>query len=236
MIDFAQGGKPLDDKRFINSGKNDKLVQYRMWADSFTGLIPKGQSISKPLNSENVQVNLKAFGEINKGFFNPPTVEFRNTENGKLFDRFSISIMRDYFPDDEDLTLEEMGIKIVELEFIINVVFEGVLWQHEMHTLFLRRGENIYQSMTQFFTTDTIYSSQGLLPFSIDFWTDFNLNISGTHNLGTLILGNTSLDMSLKKALINRGSSEYLYNPIFNNSLSPIEFFATDIRIVRGWA
>lgn len=76
--------------------------QYRMWRDSGDILIPVGQSTTKPLTPEKANYNVRTYGEIHKGVFQPPYVDFTNTfQNPKRFDAFRLATFRDYNPNPE---------------------------------------------------------------------------------------------------------------------------------------
>lgn len=123
LQDFNGQGSPLDDKRLTKSNTTDAgAQQYRIWHDGQQILVPKGQSISKPLSSENVSANTGVFGDINKGYFQAPVVEFRNTIDYLLFDRFRLRIIRDELPTDPDIDWpDDLGVHTVLIRF--NVVF-----------------------------------------------------------------------------------------------------------------
>lgn len=238
IIGYDGTGKPLDDKRLSLSGTTEAGEQvYRIWHDGQQILVPRGQSITKPLAPENVGVNTGVFGRIRKGYFQQPIVEFRNTNENRLFDRFMLSTYRDEFPDDPDTDLETLGAYIVDLQFTLVIDFNGYHWEIPKTIILYRVGENIYQTADSYnITTYTPYSTQGVQEYNIEMAAYFNIDIAETHALGELPFGGHILHMGLQNCRINRGSSEYLYNQIFNRNLPNITFSATEISVKRGWS
>lgn len=237
---FYEGqGRPLDDKRLTGAGTTEAgLQQYRIWHDAQQILVPKGQSITKPLMPENVGVNTRVHGSINGGYFQSPVVEFRNTNDGLLFDRFHLSTWRDEFPTDPDTDIDLLGVYLLDMSFNLAINFNGFQWDIPKYVTFIRTGENQFQTPDAYsITTYTPYSSQGSQEYNIEMLAYFNIDIVETHELGELQLGGHKLHMGLQNCRINRGSSEYLYNRIFNpNLLPPITFTATNITLLRGWS
>lgn len=123
LQDFNGQGSPLDDKRLTKSGTTPAgNQQYRIWHDSQQILVPRGQSVSNPHRNENVQANTGVFSDIRKGYFRRPVVEFRNTIDYLLFDRFFLSTWRDELPTDPDIDWpDDLNINTVLLHF--NIVF-----------------------------------------------------------------------------------------------------------------
>lgn len=237
MNNFNGQGKPLDDKRLTLSGTTKAgEQQYRIWRDSQQILVPKGQSITKPYATENVQANTGVFGDIRKGYFQSPTVEFRNTQDYNLFDRFRLSSYRDEFPTDPDIDLETMGIYLLDMELTLVINFNGYQWEIQKDISLLRKSPNVYQTYDAYhITTYTPYNNQGIREYSIEFFSYFNIGLSETHILGDIGFGGHTLYMGLQNCIINRGASQYLYTPIFNPNISEITFTAKDIKIERGW-
>lgn len=235
---YAGQGLPLDDDRLTLSGTTEAgEQQYRIWHDSQQVLVPKGQSTTKPLQPENVQVNTSVFAGIRRGYFQAPIVEFRNTVDYELFDRFKLATFRDYIPVDPDLTLETLGFQLIDLSFTLNIQWHTYQWAIPKMITLVRVGENLFQTADAYsITTYTPYSSQGTLEYNMEMHSYFNIGIAETALLGTLQIGGHELHMGLQNLRINRGSSEYLFNPIFNKTLPDITFWATDINIDRGWA
>lgn len=238
MNNFNGQGSPLDDKRLSLSGTTDAgEQQYRIWRDSQQILVPRGQSISKPNAPENVQANTGVFAGIKKGYFQSPIVEFRNTNDYRLFDRFKLTTYRDDFPIDEDTDLETLGMYLLNLEFTLVINFHEYQWEIPKSVSLVRIGENLYRTDDSYqLTTYALYSQQGVQEYNIEFSTYFTVGVTGTHELGVLQLGNHILYMQLQNCRVNRGSSEYLFNNIFNKTLPPITFTANDIVIARGWS
>lgn len=118
---FTGQGKPLDDKRLSLSGTTDAGdQQYRIWSDGQQILVPKGQSITKPLMPENVSANVRAFASIRRGYFRKPTVEFRNTVDFLLFDRYFLQTYRYDLPDDSIVDWHDhLGIEMLRLRYSI---------------------------------------------------------------------------------------------------------------------
>ena len=114
-------GNPLDDNRLTLSGTTDAgQQQYRIWHDSQQVLVPKGQSTTKPLNSENVQVNTTAQGFIGQGYFSKLMVEFRNTIDAKLFDRFYLKSSRFAMPMDPIIDwLDDLDVNTIVVRYTI---------------------------------------------------------------------------------------------------------------------
>lgn len=139
MNDFNGKGYPLEDDRLTLSGTTPAgEQQYRIWRDSQTILIPKGQSTTLVGQNENVQANTGVFSSISQGYFRYPVVEFRNTIDYKLFDRFYLRTFRDgnELPTDvnifynKDLWLSALKIKY-EVAFSAGEFAgydSGVLW------------------------------------------------------------------------------------------------------------
>lgn len=235
--DFNGGGKPLDDKRLTLSGTTEAgQQQYRMWHDSQQILVPRGQSITKPLMPENVQANVGVFGSIKKGYFQSPVVEFRNTIDYKLFDRFNMSTYRDYFPDDPDTELDTLGFYLIDLNFTLVVEWYTFAWEIPKNITLIKIDKNIFQTPNaHLITTYTPYDAQGGQEYNVEFSCFFNIGLSENFDLGILPFGNHILSLGLQNCKINRGSSEYLYNPTFNPSLPKIKFSAKNIKPLRGW-
>lgn len=230
-------GKPLDDKRLTLSGTTPAGKQsYRIWHDGQQILVPRGQSITKPKSPENVAANTMVFGDINKGYFQSPVVEFRNTTDFKLFDRFKLSIYRDELPDDPDTDLETLGFYLLDMQFTLVINWHTYQWEIPKSVTFIKVGTNLFQTVDAYsITTYTPYSSQGLQEYNMEINTFFNIDIAETAELGELPFGGHKLHMGLQNLRINRGSSEYLYNPLFNRTLPNITFSATNIKVLRGW-
>ena len=235
---FYEGqGKPLDDKRLTGAGTTEAgLQQYRIWHDAQQILVPKGQSITKPLMPENVGVNTRVHGSINKGYFQSPVVEFRNTNDGLLFDRFNLSVYRDEFPDDPDTDLETLGFYLIDLQFTLVIKWHTYEWNIPKNVTMVKVGTNLFQTPDTYqITTYTPFSSQGLQEYNMELSTFFNVGIAETGELGVLPFGGHILHMGLQNLRINRGSSEYLFTQLFNPNIPNISFSATDIKVVRGW-
>lgn len=238
IIGYDGQGSPLDDKRLTLSGTTEAGEQvYRMWHDGQQILIPKGQSISKPLMSETVGANTSVFGRIRKGYFQSPIVEIRNTDANLLFDRFMLSTYRDDIPTDPDTDLETLGARMVDLSFTLVVKWHTYEWQFERLATFIKVGTNQYRTVDAHqITTYTPYFAQGEQEYNIEISSFFNIDISETSSLGELPLGGHILHMGMQNCRINRGSSEYLYNPHFNATLPDISFSAIDISVERTWS
>lgn len=238
MNNFNGKGSPLEDKRLTLSGTTSAgEQQYRIWRDSQQILVPRGQSITKPNAPENVQANTGVFAGIRKGYFQSPIVEFRNTHDYKLFDRFNISTFRDEFPTDPDTDLETLDVYTIDITFNLIVQWYTYQWEINKSITMYKAGTNLYTTPTPYhITTYTPFSDQAIQEYNIEFSTFFNIGIFETHEIGVLQLGNHKLYMGLQNCRINRGSSEYLFNSIFNPTLPDISFIANDIQIVRGWS
>lgn len=235
---YAGEGHPLDDKRLTLSNTTSAgAQQYRIWSDGQSILVPKTQSITKPLMTENVEVNTRVFGSIDKGYFQHPIVEFRNTFDNKLFDRFNLSIYRDEFPDDPDTDLETLGIRSLDVQFTLVIDWYTYHWEIPKTVTFVRVEPNIYQTADAYsITTYTPYNGQGTTEYNIEISSFFNIGLAETALLGVLPFGSHELHMGMQNCRINRGSSEYLYNPYFNPTLPDITFTAEDIVVLRGWS
>lgn len=69
--------------------------QYRIWHDGQMVLVKKGQSTTKPLTTELVNVNTKVYGEIQQSYFKPPLVDFTSTHvKTERFDKYYLGIWR----------------------------------------------------------------------------------------------------------------------------------------------
>lgn len=238
MATYYDGqGQPLDDKRLTLSGTTEAgEQQYRIWNDGQQILVPKGQSITKPLMPETVGVNTKVHGGIRKGYFQSPIVEFRNTDERLLFDRFKLSVYRDELPTDPDTDLETLGFYLLDMQFTLVINWYTFQWEIPKSVSFIKVGTNLFQTPDAYqITTYTPYSSQGLQEYNMEISTYFNIDIAETAELGQLPFGGHTLHMGLQNLRINRGSSEYLFNPLFNPNLPNIAFSATDIKVLRGW-
>lgn len=237
MNNFNGQGLPLDDKRLTLSGTTQAgRQQYRIWRDSQQILVPRGQSITKPHSPENVQANVGVFGSIEKGYFQNPIVEFRNTNDYNLFDRFQLVSFRDEFPDDPDTPIDTFGFYMIDISFILIINFNGYQWDIPMQLPLVRTGDNIYITSDAYnIATYGNYSLQGGIEYELEFNTFFHLTTIGTHNLGVLNLGSHLLSMTLQTLRVNRGSSAYLYNPTFNPTLPPVTFVANDVKLLGGW-
>lgn len=75
--------------------KNTTNTQYRIYSDSQTLLVPKGESITMPLQPEHVSANVQITGAVKKGYFGTPRACFTNTyDDKKYFDCFDLAIAR----------------------------------------------------------------------------------------------------------------------------------------------
>lgn len=102
-----------------------KVGQYRIWYDGQDILVPKGQSITKPLMPEKVQTNTRVYGEIHNGYFKKPIVDFTNTNvNINRFDKYYLQTWRngDDLPfDNTDIDYyDDLGL--LDIQTRINVV------------------------------------------------------------------------------------------------------------------
>lgn len=236
--DFNGKGEPREDMRLSLSGTTTAgEQQYRMWHDSQQILVPRGQSISKPYSSENVSTNVGVFGNIKKGFFQSPIVEFRNTIDYKLFDRFKLSIFREEFPTDPNIDLETLGFSLIDIRFMLNIDWYTYHWEIPKLVTLIKVDTNIFQSADSYqITTYTPFYSQGLIEYEMEISTYFNIDMNETNEIGNLPFGNHKLYMGLQNLKIKRGSSEYIYNQIFNKNIPNIIFSANNIEILRGWS
>lgn len=93
--------------------------QYRLWHDSHEVLVPLGESTTQPKSKEKVNTKVEVFGEINKGYFKKPLVQFLNTNvDTEIFDGFYLRTWRYNLPDDTDWN-ENLGIEEVWIEYDI---------------------------------------------------------------------------------------------------------------------
>lgn len=124
----------MDQDKLDPRLKNVENSVYRMWHDNHNISIPKGESTTQPLDREIVGVNVRTFGEVKKGKFFRPVVEFRNTyPSQELFDRFNLDFSKD--PDDLNFEdLDNINSLTFELEFIIEGIFEDITLEGVYHS------------------------------------------------------------------------------------------------------
>lgn len=99
-----------DDRlKLLTNGK------YEIWHDSQKIGVPYGESTTQPKQRDLISCNTSVYGEIRKGFFQKPCVDFTNTQvNVERFDKFCLKIMRsgDDLPIDEEIDLpDDLGIE-----------------------------------------------------------------------------------------------------------------------------
>lgn len=116
---------PLD---FDNRLSKVKPSQYRIWYDGQFVLVKKGDSTTKPLTPELVNVNTSVYGAIKKSYFKPPVVDFTST-NVKVerFDRYVLGIWRhgsDLPNDNPDIDYrEDIGLHAIHAD--VDVIFKA---------------------------------------------------------------------------------------------------------------
>lgn len=144
MNDFNGKGYPLEDERLKLSGTTPAgEQQYRIWHDSQMILVPKTQSTTKPQQPETVSCNTGVFSTIGQGYFKPPIVEFRNTVDYKLFDRFWLQSFRYDLPNVPHIDWHfDLGIKAVWLEYVIAFNCNGIKGFDRGMTLLYFKGIN----------------------------------------------------------------------------------------------
>ena len=149
-----------------NDDQLTTLPAYRMWSDSQLLVVPKGYSTSKPLQSEQIQANVNVYGDFEKGFFNPPCVQFKNTTNRLPFDSFCLAVNRPEFtPKWKSVKMNvNIFINIEDKHFILN----------NQNILFLRGlNEKVYRvsnnNLIVNFTLKTIFDGNGLVSYSINY-------------------------------------------------------------------
>jgi hypothetical protein len=237
--DFNGNGIPLDDKRLSLSDTTDAgQQQYRIWRDSQQILVPRGQSITKPNSQENVQVNTGVFGVIRGGYFNPPIVEFRNTNNYSLFDRFNLSIMRDNLPND-GTEIDFFGLNVLELSAEIDLTYNNNVWLFPVNIRLYREEPNVYSSDTHFYSTINQPTHLQDFEYTIQLQGQFLINKQGTNSylIGKFNNDNDELYLDIKQCSVINGSSEYYYNNVYNPYTPDIVFILTEnIKMVRGWS
>lgn len=98
--------------------------QYRMWGDNNKIFVPKGQSITHPYAPEKVDCNVKSYGEIKKGYFNRPVVDFTNSNvDIKRFDRFYLQVWRPDLPEEPDIDWnEDLGITAIQIDYFLKLL------------------------------------------------------------------------------------------------------------------
>ncbi|MCL2311009.1 MAG: hypothetical protein FWC41_00760 [Firmicutes bacterium] len=239
LQNFDKRGKPLDDTRLILSDTTDAgAQQYRIWRDAQQVLVPSGQSTTLKNQSENINMNTGVFGEIRKGYFNKPIVEFRNTSNYLLFDRFNLSIHREELPND-GTEIDIFGLNIIKLHIVLKVEFNGFIWNFPLDIRFYKESKNIFFSDTHFYTTaNQPYHLQDF-DYIIQFQGQFIINkqLSNSYLIDLFNSNNDNLYLDIPQCSIISGASEYIYNKSFNLNIPNINF-STDIKIliIEGWA
>ena len=233
-------GQPLDDNRLTLADTTPAGQQYyRIWHDGQQILVPAGQSTTRPHVNENVSANTRVHGGIREGWFQSPIVEFRNTTNERLFDRFNLTVWRDIENNGTELDLFDLSI--FEMRFILHTEFEGLIWEWPMQIRFYREEPNIYISDTHFYTTHWephMLEHSPVHPFTIQLQIEFLINKMrrASIDLGTFNSDNDQLFMDVRQARIQQGASEYLFERTMNENIPTPQFTAFNIVITKGWS
>jgi len=230
-------GRPLDDRRLKFSGKTSAgKVQYRILRDSFIGMIPAGQSISRPKSqNENIDINFGIYGDVREGRFQRPIAEFRNTENYDLFDRFNFVVMRDYIENDgTQLDLYDHSILILKCEILIE--FSDQFWNKNFTIKMYKESPNQYYSNTIFISTDNQVTEFPENEFTLEIHGNFLINMTRncTFSLGKFNSSNDELLLDIKKCIIKNGSSEYYYNDILNSNIPKLNISSINNILILG--
>lgn len=234
---FNGDGNPLDDKRLTLSGTTEAgKQQYRIWHDGQQIMVPRGQSITKPLSAEIVNANTGVYGDISKGYFRRPIVEFRNTNDYKLFDRFSIKIWRNDLPIEDtdidynlDLMLSEIMVKYDTVFTIADMGIDGsdsgVTWFTHSD------GEN-------WFTDKLHFTQYNLEHVEGDYYLCCNPTIEQTGAGQSFASGKSLQELNLditvfvSKATIVNGNSKM--DVELKNPTHPVTLKSFNIEIIGG--
>jgi len=146
------------------------LPAYRMWSDSQLLVVPKGYSTTKPLQPEQIQANVNVYGNFEKGFFNPPCVQFKNTTNRLPFDSFCLAVNRPEFTPEW---------KQATIQFTLSLVVDSTHFVQDIQTHTVYKGLNTFNykiSNDEYdfmcdFRLSTNYSSTGFFNENVDLLT-----------------------------------------------------------------
>lgn len=138
--DWNSVGNFADDPRLLLTQGN----QFRMWGDSSWVLLTYGQSTTKPLATEQVAVNTSTIALVNKGRFTSPTVEFRNTTDLALFDRYKLMSWRDDGLDTDNIWDYEFVVAFFQAT--LTVTINGVTATSRPFELVMFRDGERYSS------------------------------------------------------------------------------------------
>ena len=187
--------------------------QYRIWHDSQNILVPKGQSTTKPLTTEIVNVNTKVYGKVIKSFFNKPRVDFTNTNvKPERFDRYYLQIWRDAsnLPIHNPIVdyHDDLGMNTLHAYVMINFhsdIFtgmyegmtrfdyvEGKTWESEKLRFHNHALQELYGDFFLVTNPLPLHLSQGARY-------DFNLTLQDT---------NLPVSLILERSTIKNGNSE----------------------------
>jgi hypothetical protein len=228
MQDINQGNF-ADDSRLLNT---DGSNTYRMWHDAHTVLLNTLTTTTIPPRRENVGVNVNVFGFINEGVFNPPIVEFRNTTNFNLFDRFSLNITRTNFPP--DTSVDDMGINklVIDIDTIITwnnntwVLDNTITFERNITTGFSSSDITLYSNNVSNHLQNTNYILEILGYYTINSVGSNPFNITSFNNVDTIYF-------NVKKATLWNGEKTYNINP-FTNPNIPIYIISGRTTAIRG--
>lgn len=213
----------------------DKLVdgQYRLWNDAQNILVPVGMSITKPLTPEIVNANAKVYGEIDKGYFKRPFVEFTNTNvDVEQFDGYYLQIFRDTIPQEPHVDPhEDLGLNEIHVKYHVNFKHKHIHGKMNGVTTFKwAAGKNWYSDILHF-DTFGIEALQG----------DFVLVCNPTtaqQERGILyptteeLHPTMAVDIIIKRALIRNGNSEMQL--LVKNPLFIVELVNFELTILGG--
>lgn len=210
----------------------DKLKpgQYRLWHDGQNILVPVGQSTTKPLTKEIVNANARVYGEINNGYFNPPWVDFTNTNVvTERFDRYKLQTWRDNLPINltEIDYNKDLGIIAIKIEYSATFTCEEFTGNANGQAWVNFSVDNIWLTETLHFDN---YALQGLKGnfFLICNPTAEQLQRGAMFDTGAeLQTVNLPITAIVQRATIFNGNSEMpllLKNPDFPLTLSEFTF------------
>lgn len=99
---------------------------YDVYRDSENIRVAPENRIKPASTKEQVTVNKVMKGEIVGGYFKAPCLEFYNSKHGmELFDKICFSTFREELPEDPDVSLPDLGIKKILLEYSTSLSIPG---------------------------------------------------------------------------------------------------------------
>lgn len=139
ILFFYKGGDNINkDNRFLNTGSTPVgSPYYKIWNDSGNIQIPLGQSTSNVFQPENVGVNTRAYGSIEKGVFSAPTVEFENTYGDGYFDSYKLVNERSVFTEENIAQSSDIYV-----DYTLKISYKDFNVVDKTFTIFYKIGED----------------------------------------------------------------------------------------------